>query len=152
MEAQLQSYLQEKGVEDLLKDIVVELCKEVTLCRAGLARANAARALRVAIHSAAAHPLAERARPFRPSSLGAGTPCPSSSPLSLLARLAVWPHPLHPSTSLNPASVAAHIKTFAGRSMAHVPAVAVFTVWSLCRFANVLPARRWTWPRNACAR
>lgn len=28
MEAQLQSYLQEKGVEDLLKDIVVELCKE----------------------------------------------------------------------------------------------------------------------------
>ena len=28
MEAQLQTYLQEKGVEDLLKDIVVELCKE----------------------------------------------------------------------------------------------------------------------------
>jgi len=28
MEAKLQTYLQEKGVEDLLKDIVVELCKE----------------------------------------------------------------------------------------------------------------------------
>ena len=28
MEAQLQTYLQDKGVEDLLKDIVVELCKD----------------------------------------------------------------------------------------------------------------------------
>jgi len=91
MEAQLQSYLQEKGVEDLLKDIVVELCKEVTLCRAGLSRANAARALRVAIHSAAAHPLAERARPFRPSSLGAGTAVPLLLPLSLLSRLRLAP-------------------------------------------------------------